>query len=288
MLLVGVAQAGAQQPLTRQLPADPDASIRIFNLVGSTHVTGWDADSVRVVARVPSGAGRFFIGGTGRSMKLGVETGNQLDAPGATLEILVPRRARVWVKSATASIQVDGVSGALDLASVSGTIRVTGEPGLITVESMDGAIELDAVAAVTRAKTADGAITIRKGGGDLTVSSVSGPISVHAARDVIAGQVESVTGRVSFDGPVGRDGTLDLQTHQAPIHISLPEQQSATIDVVAFSGKIMSGFPAARRTAAEGQPVRYVLGEGSAHVSVRSLKGSVTIARQDFGRSNAP
>jgi hypothetical protein len=283
------APLGAQEAVTRVVPADPDVSVRIFNLAGSTHITGWDGDSVRVRATIPKGAGRFFMGGERTGMKLGVESGERLDAPGTQLEIQVPRRARVWVKSASARVSVQDVTGELDLASVSGDILVSRAARVITAESMDGTIEVRADAAITRVKTADGPISISGLGGDLTVSSVSGAILVRASREVISGRIESVTGRVTFEGPVAREGNLDIQTHEAPIALALPGSQDAILDVVAFSGKVMNGFPDARRTAAVGQSVRYTLGSGGAHVTVRSLKGGVTIRRLErMTGSNAP
>jgi hypothetical protein len=287
--VIGATPLAAQETVTRVVPADPDVSIRIFNLAGSTHISGWDGDSVRVRATVPRGAGRFFIGGAHAGIKLGVESEERLDAPGAQLEIQVPRRARVWVKAAAARITVEGVTGELDLASVSGDIQVSGAPRVVTAESMDGTIDVQGDAAITRAKTADGPIRLSGPGGDLTVSSVSGAIQLRASRDVISARIESVTGRVTFEGPVSEEGNLDIQTHEAPITLALPGNQGATLDIVAFSGKVVNGFPDARRATAAGQPVRYTLRGGGAHITVRSLKGGVTIRRLERqAGSNAP
>lgn len=287
--MIGATPLAAQETVTRVVPADPDVSIRIFNLAGSTHISGWDGDSVRVRATVPRGAGRFFIGGAHAGIKLGVESEERLDAPGAQLEIQVPRRARVWVKAASARITVEGVTGELDLASVSGDIQVSGAPRVVTAESMDGTVDVQGDAAITRAKTADGPIRLSGPGGDLTVSSVSGAIQLRASRDVISARIESVTGRVTFEGPVSEEGNLDIQTHEAPITLALPGNQGATLDIAAFSGKVVNGFPDARRATAAGQPVRYTLRGGGAHITVRSLKGGVTIRRLERqAGSNAP
>jgi DUF4097 and DUF4098 domain-containing protein YvlB len=193
------------------------------------------------------------------------------------------------VKAASARITVEGVTGELDLASVSGDIQVSGAPRVVTAESMDGTIDVQGDAAITRAKTADGPIRLSGPGGDLTVSSVSGAIQLRASRDVISARIESVTGRVTFEGPVSEEGNLDIQTHEAPITLALPGNQGATLDIAAFSGKVVNGFPDARRATAAGQPVRYTLRGGGAHITVRSLKGGVTIRRLERqAGSNAP
>lgn len=289
LVLPGMTPLLAQETVTRELPADPDVSIRIFNLTGSTHITGWDGDRVRVRATIPKGAGRFFMAGGRAGIKLGVESDERLEAPGADFEIQLPRRARVWVKAASARITVQDVRGELDLASVSGDIHVSGAPRVITAESMDGAIDVQADAAVARVKTADGSISIRGRVGDLTASSVSGVVLVWASRSLLSGRIETVNGRVTFEGPVAQEGSLDIQTHEAPVTLALPGNQGATLDIAAFSGKVMNGFPDARRSATAGQPVRYTLGSGGAHISVRSLKGGVSVRRlEGTAGSNAP
>lgn len=289
LLMATAAQLHGQGPVTQTVPAAPDVSLRVFNLAGSITISGWDKDSVRVTHVVPPAAGRFFLGGAGTSLKLGVEGTDKPDAPGASLEIHVPRRARVWVKSATARIDVDGVRGELDLASVSGGITTRNIAGVITAESMDGPLTISGDLSVLRLKSGDGAITIRGSASDLTVSTVSGAVSVQTTRELVSGRIESVTGRITFAGPVSPAGMLDLQTHAAPIVLALPASQSATLDVIAFSGKVLNGFAGARRSATPGEPVRYTLLGGAAHIAVRSLKGGVSIRELQPGvDSNGP
>src|SRR2546422_3305740 len=55
---------------------------------------------------------RSYAAGDARVRKLGVEVPvEQRDAGKADLEVRVPRRAAVWVKTATADIAVEGVDG---------------------------------------------------------------------------------------------------------------------------------------------------------------------------------
>jgi len=290
LAMLAPSSLAAQETVTRTVRADAAASIRVFNLVGTTRIVGWNNDSIRVTATVSRGGGRFFMGGGMTAFKIGVEAREQgTELRPSTLEIRVPRLARVWVKSATASISIENADGELDLASVSGRIAVTGRPRVVVAESMDGAIVISADAPVMRIKSADGDITVRHAGGDLTISSISGAINVTSAGELISGRIESVTGRVTFQGAVSPDGALDLQTHEAPITLALPATQSATLDITAFSGKVLSGFPGARRSVTPGRPVRYTMGSGSARISVRSLKGGVRIEQLDrTGNSNVP
>ena len=278
LLLTAPLPLAAQESVERGLPASATVSIRAYNLAGSIRVIGWSRDSVHVNASLASGS-RLYFGGSRTALKLGVEAAA---LPGTTppseLVLKVPAGARVWLKSATAGADVEGISGEVDVSTVSGDIRVRGEPSLLAAESMEGSLDIGGSATVLRLKSAGGSIGFRGSAADLSVSTVSGNIQLDVSGPVATGRVESVTGRIAWAGPVGPAGSLDLQTHGAHIQLALPQGQDAEIDVSAFSGKVMNGFPSARRSAPAGKPVRYLLGNGGARIAVRSLKGGVTIA----------
>ncbi len=103
--LVPASELAAQQRFERGMPIARDASIRVFNLVGSTRVTGWDRDSIAVTGAVPARAGQLFIGGGATAAKIGVFSDSARPAP-ATLDIRVPRGSTVWIKSSTADVFV--------------------------------------------------------------------------------------------------------------------------------------------------------------------------------------
>src|SRR2546421_3833064 len=124
VLVLLARRATAQTRLDQRWPLDPGGSIRIVSPFGRIHVLGWDADSLAVSARLEPRAGRFYAAGDAHVRKLGVDTAS--GGGNADLEVHVPRGATVWVKSATASIEVEGGDGTLDLSSQGGTSHVLG------------------------------------------------------------------------------------------------------------------------------------------------------------------
>ncbi len=272
------AALAAQQGVARGMAVDADASIRIVNLTGRTVVRGWDADSVAVSGTLAPGGASFYLGGGRRGVKVGVEAAAGAAPGGSVLEVRVPRGARVWVKAATADIAMEGVTGEVDVASVSGMVAVAGSPALLTAESMDGDVDVTAKARVTRVRTAGGDVTLRGAAGDVSVTSVSGTIRLLES-DIAAGRVESVSGAVTFRGAIARGGTLDLQTHDAPIEVTLAQGQGAVVDVSAFGGTISNAIPGVAGQASKGKPTRYEIGNRDATISVRSLKGGVRLRR---------
>ena len=217
-LLIGAAAAMllfsspalAQKKVERKQALGMEAALRIVNMVGSVVVHGWNKDTVLV--RGTLGAGdTFFMGGGYTGAKMFVESVNERDPKPTKLEIWVPARVRLWIKTATASIEVSDVTGGLDLYTVSGTIDVTGNPRELNAEAIDGDIHLTGSPTWVRAKSASGAITFQGASPDAAFSTVSGPIKVDGGNGVFERtKIETVTGNISFAGRLDRSGAFDL------------------------------------------------------------------------------
>ena len=269
----------AQEPIERGLAASADATIRVYNLSGSTSITGWDRDSVAVLAELAPGAGRLYMGGH-EAIKVGVEPLSTGSTPGpARLEIRVPRGSVVWVKAADASIDVDGVEGGLDLYSVSGSVRVRGAPATVRAESMEGPISIEARTPWLRAKTASGSIDLAGDVSDLAAASVSGTIRVAAARQARA-RIESVTGEIVVSGRPSRGGAWEVETHSGSVTLVLAPDTDAEIDVHTFGGDVRSelGRIVNRRIDdLAGSDWKILIGAGGTSMTVRTFKAPVTI-----------
>ncbi len=271
--------AVAQERIARGLAASGDPTIRVYNLSGSTTISGWDRDSVAVVADLSPGAGRLYIGGH-EAIKVGVEPPTAGGTPGpARLEIRVPRGSVVWVKAADASVAVDGVEGGLDLYSVSGSVRVRGAPSTVRAESMEGPISIEVRTPWLRAKTASGSIDLAGEVSDLAATSVSGTIRVVAARQARA-RIESVTGEVIVSGRPTRGGAWEIETHSGAVTLALAPDTDAEIDVHTFGGDVQStlGRIVSRRIDdLAGSDWSVMAGAGGTSITVRTFKAPVTI-----------
>src|SRR3954465_3132152 len=154
-----------------------EGSLRVFNLVGSVVVHGWSKDTVIIRATLAVGD-QMRSGGTYTGAKVFVESSDDRNPAPARLDIWAPARAKVWVKTATADIDVSGVEGGLDLYVVSGTIDVNGNPHELNAEAIDGDIHIVGSPSWVRGKTASGAISFQGASSDAGFSTVSGAIKV--------------------------------------------------------------------------------------------------------------
>lgn len=280
LALTIASSAMAQSRIERGVPAASDATIRVYNLSGSTTIAGWDRDSVALVAELEPGAGRLFIGGSREAIKLGLEPPTASATPGsARFEVRVPRGSVVWVKAADASIEVDGIQGGLDLYSVTGSVRVRGAPSTVRAESMEGAISIDARTPWARAKTASGSIDLAGDITDLAATTVSGTIRVAASRQARA-RIESVTGEVVVSGRPTRGGAWEVETHSGPVTLALAPDTDAEIAVHTFGGEVRSelGRVGTRRVDdLAGSELVILAGTGGTSITVRTFKGPVLV-----------
>jgi DUF4097 and DUF4098 domain-containing protein YvlB len=258
--------------------------VRIHALVGTVTVRGWDRDSVTV--RGTLGAGNRLHAGGGRSaIKMFVEAENDLQPAPSMLEIMVPSRAKVWIKTATADVRVASVTGSLDVYVISGTIDVSGSPADINAEAIDGSILIRGSPGWVRARSASGAVSLWGTSRDATLSTVSGRITIDGAatpRGVFErARFESVTGDISFRGGIERGADIRFDTHSGAVEVSLPTR-GADLEVTTISGTIRNEASSARPLTGRygrGAELTTTVGDGGASVSVRTFRGAITIRR---------
>jgi hypothetical protein len=284
--MAALASAGAGIPLAAQGRVNEgravaaDASIRIINPAGSVRVVGWDHDSLAVSGTVGETAGKFFLGGTDRSLKLGIDWPQEKkELSSSDFEVRVPQGSRVWVKTITAEIDVDGITGSIDVVTVSGRIRVAGQPADVNAESLDGGIEIAAESPSVRAKTASGPLVLRGLLRESEVSSVSGPLLVGMTGPVRRVRLSTLSGEIAFKGDLEPGGSLEAETHSGNVELRLPTTLGADFDINSYGGEIRNELTKRGTVPSPGKngEWHFTLGNGSARVMVRTFKGMVVL-----------
>lgn len=276
------ASADAQQKVNRGQPLDATGAVRVYNVAGSIKVVGWTRDSIAVRGALGKG-NNLHLSGSRNGVKMFVEAADERDPAPANLELFVPVRAKVWVKTATAGIAVSGVTGSLDLYVVSGDIVVKGNPADVNAEAIDGSISINGSPGWVRAKSASGNVTFDGSSADVTCSTVSGRIDVDGMRFERA-KFESVTGSIRFAGTFERGGLVNFDTHSGPIEIGMPAGSPADFDVVSIAGTISNKLTSTRPVQGRygrGSELNTSSGDGGTRVVVRSFKGPIVLVRRD-------
>jgi hypothetical protein len=280
--LAALATPAAAQQVDRGFPLDRDAAIRILNLAGSITVRGWDRDSVAITGNVPPGEGIFYAAGRGGAAKMGVEP-KGTTPPRAELQVMVPRNARVWIKTDEATVDVAGVAGQVDAYSVGGRVQVTGPVRTLSVETMDGVVTVEGEMTWVRLKSAGGAVRFLGSADDLVASSVSGAVAIDARR-LGRARVETVTGSVHLAAAPERTGTIAIETHAGPAEILIPAGAAAFFELSTLGGTITNRLSPARPSpgaGGRGQVLSFGTDASGAVVTVRSFKGDIVVGRAE-------
>lgn len=273
------AMLSAQQRVSSGFQLDADGSLRVQVTAGTVRILAWERDSVSVTGTIAPGGGTYYGGGRGRAGKLGIESRDPSGAgPGADIEVRVPARARLWVKTVSAMVNIEGTQGEVDCVSVAGSFRIVGQPKVLSAETMDGLITIEGAGGVVRVRTGGGNISIRGPGGDITASSVGG--SVDVTSDTLErARLESVTGAVRFTGNLAAGGALEAETHSADVVLRFLGNLDAEVSLASVGGMVFNKLSPKASAPPKGKPVVFWSGEGGARVTARSFKGNVTISR---------
>ena len=275
--------AHAQQKIDVRRAVTRDVYVRLNGAFSSLKVTGWQKDSLVMTGVLPKES-RFepaMNSGTAPlpGLKFYIE-GAPNAAVSGSIELFVPVGATVWAKSGSATIDVTGITGGLDLNIVGGSISVSGNPRELNIESMDGGVTVNGAPTWMRAKTATGDVTIRGSCTDLGITTVSGTITIREG-SFERTRVESVTGNVTFGAGVARAGTLLIDSHSGAIELQIGKA-SLDIDATTITGRITNNVTTRRPTPGRdgrGEELTLSLGLGDARATLRSFKGNIKLMR---------
>jgi len=208
-------------------------------------------------------------------------------------------------------------SAAVELRSVSGSLKISGARGSVRAETVSGDVALNDTPHLEIAKSVSGSVTVSgiSTDGDLSLSSISGNIvaksvKVHAL-DVssVSGDLnvadigcerltaKSVSGSVDYSGTLAKGGAYDFNVHSGDVRLTLSNPSGFVLNATSFSGSIRSDLPltfggdqgpgsgaARERGRRPGPPnsrsMRATYGDGSATVTVRTFSGDVVIAKR--------
>jgi hypothetical protein len=276
--LLAPAAGAAQQVIHRGAAAAPEARILIQNPVGAVRVTGWSRDSLAITTTSLEQGRRLVLQGDRSQLEIAVAG----DTAGYTndLEVQIPAGARLTVRTTGGEIDIEGLTDSITALTVSGKLRVGGVARAVTAESLDGNIEVAADAATAMVHSGGGVIVLRGAIGVFEVTSVTGQILAGLTGPVSRGRLESLSGDVSFKGPLVATGTLEAQSHSGDIDLRLSPTLGATYELDAYGGQIQDDLrPGGPRTL-QGS-ARFVIGDGRASIVVRSFKGTIVLQHQE-------
>ena len=251
-------------------------SVSIY--AGRVNVIGASGSSVRIRGT----ADRDYLRMRGRNSTVSIDMEHGGHGGGADLDITVPIGTRLVMEGFSTPFSVRGVKGEASLETLSGHITLSDAVGKVNLESVSGNIEAENLKGDVLAESVSGRVTIRNVDGDVTTESVSGSVLISgaSARRVRA---ETVSGSLSYDGPIEPAGDYSFTTHSGSLTLAVPNNAGATVSLETFNGSVDSDFPVtleagANRGDGESQ-FEFRIGDGRARITLETFTGGIRIQR---------
>jgi len=278
----------AQDRIEERHQLRPDASVEIQVVDHNIRVERWDRNEIEVTGtynrereeldiRAHPGAFRLQMRSVGR--------GNWSRRGSAELSIRVPEGVRIDLGSVSGSHEVSGLTGQVSVRSVSGSARVEGSPRSVTLETVSGSVTFRGASDAVRANTVSGSVEVDGSATSASAQSVSGRVRVTTSRPAERMDFNSVSGEVTFTGPLASNGRLRAESHSGSVNINLTGELDARFDLSTFSGRLSHDLDGVRNEErysprwGPGEELSFEMGAGRGRVEVKSFSGSVRIGR---------
>jgi hypothetical protein len=248
---------------------------------GPVTVTAWNRADVRVRATSTNIPLRFEA--SDGAVRVSTVRARTRSGGDQRLEVEVPVGTRVIARSVSGDVRVRGVRGEIEANSTSGNVEADGGSRNVTLRTVSGNVRGAALDGVLSVQSVSGDIELDDVAGELGAQSTSGDVRLRRGR-LNRLRAETVSGDVTYDGSIARDGRYDLTSHSGDIRLALPANAGAALSVRTYSGTIDSNIPLVLRPAARGEPaaprrMEFTVGGGGAQVTAESFSGTITIAR---------
>lgn len=261
---------------------------------GPVTVTAWDRPAVQV--RGQSGTLPFRFersdGPNGGSVRVYTLRARNRSSGDQRLDVVVPIGTRVTANSVSGDVRVRGVRGEVDAESVSGDVEVQDGARRVLLTSVSGSVSARVLDGDVRARSISGDVRIANARGEADVGSVSGSVELRAAQ-LARLRAQTISGDLSYDGTLARDGRYDLGTQSGELRLVLPPDAGAALSLQTFSGSIDTAIPLTLQPSArgtDGTPLRrarrleFTVNGGGARVTAQSFSGAIVISRGDSTR----
>lgn len=293
LLTLCIGQALADTPISLHHAAAPDARISVSNVKGAVTITAWDRNEVSITGMLGEGAAPLTIEGDNGDLDIKVKPqgngsgswfnwhGDNAMGP-TTLDLHVPKGARLDVDVVSAPLGIDGMDGGkISVNSVSGRVRVDARTPVLTVDSVSGTVQQIGHAERADLQTVSGDILAPELGTEADLQTVSGRIQASGGpwRKF---NLSTVSGDVQLTGGVAEHGSIDIDSMSGDVQLQVPADVSAGIQASSFSGDLRSDFgQVSEHDHGPGSELNADVGGSRGRIHVETFSGDLRIRKQD-------
>jgi len=221
-----------------------------------------NGDEVQLEVRFPRRWARFDVGN------------RRVD-----VELRVPRRANLNIKTGDGNIDLTGVTGDVNLQSGDGHLTVSEVEGSLHANTGDGPVKLDGCKGNVTLHTGDGRIEVAAFEGELRAQTGDGRVKVSGRFDVL--DVQTGDGGVEATALHGSRMTdnWNLRTGDGGLTMRVPADLAANIDLHTGDGHLDLGVPVTISGRTGKNDIKGQMNGGGKLLTLRSGDGSIKIEK---------
>jgi DUF4097 and DUF4098 domain-containing protein YvlB len=196
----------------------------------------------------------------------------------AEIVITIPRSMSVTIGRGDVDVDVAEVEGEIVATVRDGTLKIDGGRGVVMLRTSHGPISVVNARGHITARTLNSDIHVADAAGDIEVEGSDGDVLLERI-DADRVDVSTVDGKITYDGRLKPNGHYSFATHDQGVRLTIPANSGATITMATVTGSSASDFPLTLRKDLGRGRFSFVIGDGSAQVSVSSFEGLMEIRR---------
>ncbi len=234
-----------------------DGKVYLNNVSGDVKVLTWDRDEVKIDAlkiskadsleKAKENAALVTIEVGRNDGRLEIltkypEGSHKKLSVSVKYDLTIPAKADIEVRNISGDVWAESIGGYAKLNSVSGDVTfMKGAKGGYIV-TVSGDLEVEDIKGDIKIKGTSGDITLTNQLGSVSAETVSGDIELKGVTGAKSIDVGVISGDITYEGALEKDGRYSFQSHSGDVEVSLPENAAFEFSCRTFSGGIKSDF----------------------------------------------
>ena len=259
---------------------DRNGTVDLQLVSGEIVVNAGTGSQVRIHAYSERGVLEFSATGSRVSLDVRSSRGRMGDT---RYEVTVPVGVRLELKSVSGDITSHGVKGELEVEAVSGDIDVSDGTGMVELTNVSGDITAARLSGENRIDVVSGDVALSDVSGTFEIETVSGEMTIERA-SLKSLRTESVSGELSYDGTLDPQGRYEFHSQSGDIRLRLPSSAGGSVRLETFSGSVDSEFPMTMQPGDHGmgehpKRLEFTFGKGGARITAETFSGDINIEK---------
>ena len=273
-LAAGFALAAAQQ-IDTTVAAERGQRLQVNAHGGDVIVRAWNRNAVRVEGATSGHRVEISSSPTTMSVRTHGRHGPPTDVD---LRISAPVWMPLSLSGVNTDVRVEGVRAPISVETVEGEVDVTGGDGLISLRSVQGSVSLKGGKGRISVNSVNEDVQVANSSGEITAETVNGEITLDGVNAATV-DASTINGDITYAGPIVNIGRYSFSTHNGDIVLTVPDGTNANVAVSTFNGEFESEFPVPLSGTRKGKGFNFILGSGSAQVTLESFQGTIELVR---------